>query len=49
MYEQELAFAHQLADRAADIGLGMFLGDGLQVDASPTARSSPRPTRRSRA
>src|SRR5262245_36994094 len=32
MYEEELAFAHQLADRAAGIGLGMFRSAGLQVD-----------------
>jgi histidinol-phosphatase len=31
VYEHELAFAHGLADRAGDIGLGLFLGDGLEV------------------
>jgi histidinol-phosphatase len=31
MYEHELSFANGLADRAADIGMGLFLGDGLLV------------------
>ena len=31
MYEHELSFAHGLADRAGDIGMGLFLGDGLEV------------------
>ena len=31
MYEHELAFANGLADRAADIGMGLFLGDALEV------------------
>jgi histidinol-phosphatase len=31
VYEHELAFAHGLADRAADIGMGLYLGDGLEV------------------
>ena len=31
MYEHERAFANGLADRAADIGMGLFLGDGLEV------------------
>ena len=31
VFEHELAFANGLADRAADIGLGLFLGDGLEV------------------
>lgn len=35
MYEEELAFAHQLADRAAGIGLGMFRRAGLQVERKP--------------
>ena len=35
MYEEELAFAHQLADRAAGIALGMFRRTGLQIDRKP--------------
>ena len=31
MFEHELAFANGLADRAGDIGMGLFLGDGLEV------------------
>ncbi len=31
MYAHELAFANGVADRAADIGMGLFLGDGLEV------------------
>lgn len=31
MYEHELAFANGVADRAADIGMGLFLGDALEV------------------
>ena len=31
MFEHELAFANGLADRARDIGMGLFLGDGLEV------------------
>jgi histidinol-phosphatase len=31
VYEHELAFANGLADRAAEIGMGLFLGDGLLV------------------
>jgi histidinol-phosphatase len=31
MYEHELSFANGLADRAAEIGMGLFLGDGLLV------------------
>ena len=31
VYEHELAFANGLADRAAEIGMGLFLGDGLEV------------------
>ena len=31
MYEHELAFADGLADRAAEIGLGLFRGEGLLV------------------
>lgn len=31
MYEHELAFADGLADRAAEIGMGLFLGEGLEV------------------
>ena len=31
MFEHELSFANGLADRAGDIGMGLFLGDGLQV------------------
>lgn len=31
MFEHELAFANGLADRAADIGMGLFLGDGLEI------------------
>ena len=31
MFEHERAFANGLADRAADIGMGLFLGDGLEV------------------
>jgi histidinol-phosphatase len=31
MYEHELSWAHGIADRAAEIGLGMFLGEGLEV------------------
>jgi histidinol-phosphatase len=31
MYEHELAFATQLADRADEIGMGLFLGEGLLV------------------
>ncbi len=35
MFEQELAFAHQLADRAAGIGLGLFRRTGLKVMRKP--------------
>jgi histidinol-phosphatase len=31
VFEHELAFANGLADRAGDIGMGLFLGDGLEV------------------
>lgn len=31
VYEHELSFAEGLADRAAEIGMGLFLGDGLLV------------------
>ena len=31
MYEHELSFAHGLAERAGDIGMGLFLGDGLEI------------------
>ncbi len=31
MYAHELAFANGVADRAADIGMGLFLGDGLEI------------------
>jgi histidinol-phosphatase len=31
VFEHERAFANGLADRAADIGMGLFLGDGLEV------------------
>jgi histidinol-phosphatase len=31
VYEHELSFASGLADRAGDIGMGLFLGDGLEV------------------
>jgi histidinol-phosphatase len=31
MYEHELSFANGLADRAAEIGMGLFQGDGLLV------------------
>ena len=31
MFEHELSFANGLADRAADIGVGLFLGGGLEV------------------
>jgi histidinol-phosphatase len=31
VFDHELAFANGLADRAADIGMGLFLGDGLEV------------------
>jgi histidinol-phosphatase len=31
VYEHELAFAHGIADRAAEIGMGLFLGEGLDV------------------
>jgi histidinol-phosphatase len=31
MFEHELAFAAGLADRASDIAMGLFLGDGLEV------------------
>jgi histidinol-phosphatase len=31
VFEHELAFANGLADRAADIGMGLFLGDGLEI------------------
>ncbi|MGZ8631991.1 MAG: inositol monophosphatase family protein [Actinomycetota bacterium] len=31
MFEHERAFANGLADRAGDIGMGLFLGDGLEV------------------
>lgn len=31
MYEHELAFATGIADRATDIGMGLFLGDGLEI------------------
>ena len=30
MYEHELSFAHGLADRAASIAMGLFLGEGLE-------------------
>lgn len=32
MYNEELAFAHELADRASQIALGMFRTTGLRVD-----------------
>ena len=35
MYEEELAFAHRLADSAASLGLGMFHRTGLQVERKP--------------
>lgn len=31
MYERELSWAHGIADRAAEIGMGLFLGEGLEV------------------
>ena len=31
MFEHELSFANGLADRAGDIGMGLFLGEGLEV------------------
>jgi histidinol-phosphatase len=31
MFEHELSFANGLADRAGDIAMGLFLGDGLEV------------------
>ena len=31
VFEHELAFANGLADRAGEIGTGLFLGDGLEV------------------
>ena len=31
MYEHERAFANGLADRAGEIGMGLFLGEGLEV------------------
>jgi histidinol-phosphatase len=31
MYEHELAFANGVADRAAEIGMGLFLGEALEV------------------
>ncbi|MDH5223534.1 MAG: histidinol-phosphatase [Actinomycetota bacterium] len=31
MYQHELAFANGLADRSADIGYGLFHGDGLEI------------------
>ncbi len=31
MYEEELAFAHALADAAHEIAMGLFLDDGLEV------------------
>ena len=31
MYEHERSFAGGLADRAADIGMGLFLGDSLEI------------------
>jgi histidinol-phosphatase len=31
MYEHERSFADGLADRAADIGMGLFLGDSLEI------------------
>ncbi len=31
MYERELSWAHGVTDRAAEIGLGLFLGEGLEV------------------
>jgi histidinol-phosphatase len=31
VYEHELSFAHGLAERAGDIGMGLFLGDGLEI------------------
>jgi histidinol-phosphatase len=31
MFDHERAFANGLADRATDIGMGLFLGDGLEV------------------
>ena len=31
MFEHELAFANGLADRAAEIGMGLYLGDGLEI------------------
>jgi histidinol-phosphatase len=31
VFEHELAFANGLADRAAEIGMGLYLGDGLEI------------------
>jgi histidinol-phosphatase len=31
VYEHELSWAHGVVDRAAEIGLGLFLGEGLEV------------------
>jgi histidinol-phosphatase len=31
VYERELSWAHGVTDRAAEIGLGLFLGEGLEV------------------
>ncbi len=31
MFEHELSWAHGVVDRAAEIGLGLFLGEGLEV------------------
>ena len=31
MFEHELSFANGLADRAGEIGMGLYLGDGLEI------------------
>jgi histidinol-phosphatase len=35
MYEHEMAFARGLADRAAEIAMGLFLGEGLEIRRKP--------------
>ena len=42
MYEHELAFAHEIADRAAEIGLSVFGGDvrvTMKPDRTPVTQA----------
>ena len=49
MYDQELAFAHEIADRAGEIALSYFRHDPevhWKPDAHPRDRSRSEPSRR---